>query len=211
MRAPSPRAPSAAGLLGLHVPGRSWLHRLGAGPKAAGLAVLGGAVVVLRGPGWAVGLLAVAVAAAVVARLPWRATARGLLPVLVAAAGLAAYQTWQRAPAVGIEVAADLLSAVLAATVVTATTPADRMLDLVVRAVRPLRRIGAAPETVGLAVALMLRSVPALERTTTEVRDAARARGLERSPRALLVPAAVRAVGRARLVGEALAARGLGD
>lgn len=204
-------APSATGLLGLHVPGDTWLHRLGAGPKVGALTALGVAVTVLRGPGWALALLGVAVILAASGRLPWRATARGMTPVLVAAAGLAAYQTWQRGGAVGVEVAADLLSAVLAATVVTATTPADRMLDLVVRAGGPLRRLGAAPETIGLAVALMLRSVPALERTAAEVRDAARARGLGRSPRALLVPTAVRAVGRARLTGEALAARGLGD
>lgn len=205
------RAPSTAGLLGLHVPGSTWLHRVGAGPKAAGLAVFGIAVVAGRGPWWALALLGGAGVVAASARLPWRATLRGLAPVLVAAAALVAYQTWQRGAAVGVEVAADLVSAVLAATVVTATTPADRLLDLVVRVSRPLRRLGAAPETIGLAVALMLRAVPALERTAADVRDAARARGLERSPRALLVPAAVRAVGRARLTGEALAARGLGD
>lgn len=205
------RGPSAAGLLGLHVPGDTWLHRAGAGPKAAGLAVFGIAVVAGRGPWWALALLGGAAVAAAGARLPWRATARGLAPVLVAAVALAAYQTWQRGAAVGVEVAADLVSAVLAATVVTATTPTDRLLDLVVRASRPLRRLGASPETIGLAVALMLRAVPALERTAAEVRDAARARGLDRSPRAILVPAAVRAVGRARLTGEALAARGLGD
>lgn len=205
------RGPSAAGLLGLHVPGDTWLHRAGAGPKAAGLAVFGIAVVAGRGPWWALALLGAAGVAAAGARLPWRATARGLAPVLVAAVALAGYQTWQRGAAVGVEVAADLVSAVLAATVVTATTPTDCLLDLVVRASRPLRRLGASPETIGLAVALMLRAVPALERTAAEVRDAARARGLERSPRAILVPAAVRAVGRARLTGEALAARGLGD
>jgi len=44
-----------------------------------------------------------------------------------------------------------------------------------------------------------------------ESRDAARARGLDRDPRAVVVPAAVRAVGHARRTGEALAARGLGD
>lgn len=204
-------APSAAGLLGLHVPGDTWLHRTGPGPKTLGVAALGLAVMLLRGPWWALGLLAGVLVLAALAHLPWRATLAGMTPVLLAAAGLGAYQTWQRGAAVGAEVAADLLSAVLAATVVTATTPADRMLDLVVRASAPLRRLGAAPETVGLAVALMLRAVPALERTAAEVRDAARARGLSRSPRALLVPSAVRAVGRARLTGEALAARGLGD
>lgn len=204
-------APAAAGLLGLYVPGDTWLHRTGPGPKAAGLALLGAWVVVGRGPVAALATLGAVVVLAATARIGWRTTARGLLPVLVAAALLAAYQVWQRGAAVAVEVSADLVSAVLAATVVTATTPADRMLDAVVRAARPLRRVGLSPETVGLAVALLLRSVPALARTATEVRDAARARGLERSPRALLVPAAVRAVGRARLVGDALAARGLGD
>lgn len=204
-------APSAAGLLGLHVPGDTWLHRAGPGAKLAGLAALGVAVVVLRGPVWGLTLLGATVLAALTARVPWRATLRGMVPVLVAAAGLAAYQTWQRGAAVGVEVAADLVATVLGAAVVTATTPTDRVLDLVQRACRPLRRLGVDPDAVGLAVALMLRAVPALERTVAEVRDAARARGLERSPRALLVPAAVRAVGRARTTGEALAARGIGD
>lgn len=204
-------APSAAGLLGLYVPRDTTLHRLGAGPKFAGLAAFGAALVVLRGPWWSLGLLGVAILLAVLARLPWRATMRGLLPVLATAAALGAYQTWQRGTAVGAEVGADLVSAVLVATVATATTPADAMLDLIVRAARPLRRLGAPPETVGLSVALMLRAIPALTRTTGESRDAARARGLDHSPRALLVPAAVRAVGRARQTGDALAARGLGD
>lgn len=204
-------APAAAGLLGLYVPGDTWLHRTGPGPKAAGLAAFGAAVVVARGPAAALALLAVPVLLALSARLPLGTTARGLLPVVVVATVLGAYQLWQRGPALAVEVAADLVAAVLAGVVVTATTPADRMLDAVVRGTRPLRRLGVSPEAVGLAVALLLRSVPALSRTAAEVRDAARARGLEREPRALLVPAAVRAVGRARLVGEALAARGLGD
>ena len=50
-----------------------------------------------------------------------------------------------------------------------------------------------------------------LVQAALESRDAARARGLERSPRAVVVPAAVRMVGHARATGEALAARGLGE
>ena len=204
-------ASASAGLLGLYRPGTSWLHRRGAGSKAAALAVLGLSVVVLRGPWWALGLLAGIVLLAVSARLPLRTTTRALVPLLVTALLVGGYQCWQRGWATGVEIAADLVTVVLAATVVTATTSADRMLDALTRALGPLRRVGGAPETVALAVGLMLRAVPALMRTATEVRNAARARGLERDPRALLVPAAVRAVGRARATGEALAARGIGD
>ena len=163
--------------------------------------MLGLAVVVLRGPWWALGLLAGIVLLAVSARLPLRTTTRALVPLLVTALLVGGYQCWQRGWATGVEIAADLVTVVLAATVVTATTSADRMLDALTRALGPLRRVGGAPETVALAVGLMLRAVPALMRTATEVRDAARARGLERDPRALLVPAAVRAVGRARATG----------
>jgi biotin transport system permease protein len=197
--------------LGLYRHGTSVMHRLPAGAKLAGLALLGVAVVVARGPVASLALLAVALAANVAGRVPLRSVTRSLLPVLVTTALVAAFQWWQRGPAVAVEVAADVLTLVVAAGAVTATTPADRMLDLLDRALRPLHRVGVRADLVALAVALMLRSVPALLTTARETRDAARARGLERSPRALLVPAAVRTVARARATGEALAARGIGD
>ena len=197
--------------VGLYRPGDTALHAAPVGLKLAALAALGVAVVVVRGPWPALAALGLAVGAAVVARLPWRATAAGLAPVMLTALLLGGYQAWQRGPALGVAVAADLLSVVVAATVVTATTPVDVLLDLLVRALGPLRRVGVDPEAVALTVALMLRTIPALGRLFVEVRDAARARGLERAPRAVLVPFAVRTVGRARATGEALAARGLGD
>ncbi|MGV8968253.1 MAG: energy-coupling factor transporter transmembrane component T family protein [Cellulomonas sp.] len=199
------------GSLGLYRPGTTALHQAPVGAKLAALTMLGVAVVVLRGPIGALVLLALALALTAVARVPARATLVGLTPVLVGVAGLAAFQWWQQGPAVAIEVSADLLTLVIAAGVVTATTPADRMLDALERAAHPLRHVGLRPEILALSVALMLRTVPALLATAAEVRDAARARGLERNLRALLVPAAVRTVARARSTGEALAARGLGD
>lgn len=200
-----------AGPLGLHQPGSSWLHRASAGAKVAGLAVVGLAVVVVTGPRASIALLAGALLLAASARLRWRTTLRQVLPVLVVALVVGAFQAWRRGPATGLEVAADLVTVVVVAVVLTATTPADRLLDVLGRAARPLRHVGLAPETVALAVGLMLRAVPALLETSLEARDAARARGLERDPRAVLVPAAVRAVGRARRTGDALAARGVVD
>lgn len=208
--APRRRSPWT-GPLGLYRHGTTPLHRAPIGAKLAAVTVLGVAVVLLRGPTTALVLLGLAVAAVLVARLPGPATLVGLLPVLVTAASLGGYQWWQRGPALAIEVSADLVTLVVAAGVVTSTTPADRMLDVLERVARPLRHLGLRPEILALSVALMLRTVPALVQTAGEVRDAARARGLERNPHALLVPAAVRTVARARATGEALAARGLGE
>ena len=197
--------------LGLYRPGTSPLHRAPVGGKLGALMALSIAVVLLRGPAGALALLGLAAAASLVARIPVRSSMLGLLPILVTAAGLGAYQWWARGPAIAVEVGADLVTLVVAAGVVTATTPADRMLDGLERAARPLRHVGVRPDIVALSVALMLRTVPALIETAGEVRDAARARGLERDPRARLVPVAVRTVARARVCGEALAARGMGE
>src|SRR5690606_27108197 len=109
------------------------------------------------------------------------------------------------------QVSASLFALVLAGTLLTATTPGDRLVDLLVRGARPFARLGLKPEVFALTVALMLRTIPALLEVFGEARDAARARGLERQPRAVLVPTAVRTVARAHAVGDALAARGLGE
>ena len=197
--------------LGLYQPGGTPVHRLGAGPKLAVLAAFG--IVLVVWPRWTVALggLAVVLGIAVLARLRWRESARGLLPVLVLLAGIAAFQVWQRGWELAVQVSASLLALVLAGTVLTATTPGDRLVDLLVRGARPLARVGLRPEVFALAVALMLRTIPALLDVFAEARDAARARGLERQPRAVVVPTAVRTVARAHAVGEALAARGLAE
>jgi len=179
--------------------------------KLAALAVAGVAVAVVHGPASGLVALTVAVVVQVVSRVPWHRAAAGVRPVLVTALVIGGYQWWARGWPTAVEVVADLLALVLLAAVVTATTRADRLLDVLARLVRPLRHVGLPPETFALAVALLLRTIPVLAQTTHESWDAARARGLEREPRALLVPAAVRMVGHARATGDALAARGIGE
>lgn len=205
-----PLRPAWSGPLGLHHPGTSAVHLAPAPLKLALLALVGLATVVVRGAAPAVGGLLVVLALTAWARVPWRRTARGLLPLLLVLAVLAAWAVRSRGAAAAVETVADVLTLVLAGVLVTATTRADDLLAVVVRAARPLRRVGLDPETVGLAVGLFLAAVPVLVGVVRESRDAARARGLERDPRALVVPAAVRMVGHARATGEALAARGLG-
>ena len=93
----------------------------------------------------------------------------------------------------------------------TLTTRVLDLLDVVERAASPLRLVGVRPDRVALLLALTLRAVPVLAATLDDVRDARRARGLERSPRALLVPLVVRTLRHADRLGEALVARGVDD
>lgn len=210
-RRPGPLRPVWSGPLGQHVPGSSALHRVPPGVKLLALLVAGAVLVLVRGPESSVVALGLALAAAVVGRLPVRRTARGLVPLLVTAGLVGGYQWWARGWQVGVEVALDLVAVVLAASVVTATTRADAMLAVVARLAGPLRHVGLRPDVVALAMGMMLRAVPVLVGSSLEARDAARARGLDRDPRALLVPAAVRMVGHGYRTGEALAARGVVD
>lgn len=198
-------------MLGIHQPGTTWLHRLPASVKLWALLLASLVVVAVRGPASAVALLAVAVAVATSSRAGVRLLVRQLRVLLLMATVLAAYTAWARGWERAVEVSADLVTLLLLATVLTITTPVDEVLDAIQRGLQPFRRFGIDPERVGLAFALMIRAVPTTLDLARQTRDAARARGLERSPRARLVPLVLRTVAQARATGEALDARGVGD
>lgn len=198
-------------LLGAYRPGTTLLHRLPAGAKLTGLAVLSVVVVVARGPASGLVLLGLVLGLVVWSGTRPAVLLRTLRGVLLVAVLLGAYQAWQRGAGVATEVVADLLSLVLASLVLTTTTSVDAVIDALVRALGPFRRLGVDAERVALAFSLVLRAVPETLSTARRTRDAARARGLDRSPRAHLVPFTLRVVADARATGEALAARGIAD
>jgi biotin transport system permease protein len=66
-------------------------------------------------------------------------------------------------------------------------------------------------DRLGLLVGLTVQAVTTLSAIAGSVREAARARGAERSPTAFAVPFVVRTLRHADELGEALAARGIGD
>jgi biotin transport system permease protein len=198
-------------LVGLHQPGTSLLHRLAPGWKLAGLAVFSITVVAVRSAPLSAAFLGLAVLAALVARVRLGTLVRGLRAVLVLTVLAAALQWWVDGPARAVETLLDLLALALAAVVVSATTAVMAMLDTVVTALGPLRRVGVDPDRVALAFSLAIGALPGTVALAVETRDAARARGLGRQPRAYLTPFVVRVVARAHETGDALAARGLGD
>lgn len=198
-------------MAGLHQPGDTILHRLPVGAKVAGLALLSLSIVLVRDVRSAPAFLAVTLVLAAMARVPlrslWRA-ARGVLLIAVVA-GL--FQWWWYGGAKAVETFVDLLSLSLAAVSLTATTSVNEMVDALGRWARPLRVVGLDPDRVALAVALTIGALPGTLAIAHETRDAARARGLERNPRAYLSPFVIRVVARAHESGDALHARGIGD
>ncbi len=131
-----------------------------------------------------------------------------LVPLLVLLGGFHLVVDGWRSAAL---VTGNLTVCVLAARLLTLTTPGPRLLDGLVRMAAPLRVLGLDPERFGLVVALMMRSLPYLLGSLHDVRDAARARGLERNVRARVMPVVVNAVAYAQQTGQALEARGLLD
>jgi biotin transport system permease protein len=201
----------SSGLLGVHRPGTTWLHRRSAGSKLVGLLVLGVVVVTVRGPASALVLVALALALVAWSGTGLRLTLRTLRGLLLVVVLLAAYQAWQQGWPRAVESVGDLVGLVLLATVLTVTTPVDEILDAITRALRPFRRLGVDPEKVALAFSLTIRAIPTTIDIAGETRDAAVARGLQRSPRARLTPVVIRVVAHARATGDALHARGIGD
>lgn len=198
-------------LFGLYTPGDSVIHRLPVGIKFLLILSVSITPLVVRQL-WLSGvLLGATMVLLLLTGLGWR-RCFGVLPAIWVMAGLLmAYQLiwgdWQT----GAMLVANLILCLYASRVLTLTTPAPVLLDALVVAARPVRLVGGSPEQVGLAAALMLRSIPYLFGSFHDVRQAARARGLERNPFAQVAPVVIGAVAYARATGDALAARGLGE
>ena len=198
-------------MIGLYRPGTSVVHRASAGLLLALLLVGTTALVLVRSPA---AVLVAAVVTAVgyaLARVPASAALAQVWPLRWFALVLVPLQWWSGGWPQVVTVVGTMVVTVAAAALVTLTTRVSDMLDVCVRLLQPLRRVGVDPERVGLVLALTVRAVPVIADTFAQARDARRARGLERSPRALLVPLVLRTVRHADRLAEALAARGVDD
>jgi biotin transport system permease protein len=196
---------------GLYQPGGSPLHRLPAGVKLTGLAVLLSALVIASQP-WAVAVGLVLTAAGYgVAAVGWRVALAQVWPLRWFAVVLLALQWWLSGPERALVTVGGLVVAVALAGLVTVTTRVTTMTAAFATAMRPLRLVGVDPDRVALLMALGIRAVPVVVGLAEEVREAHRARGLRLDPRTYGVPLVVRTLRHADTMGEALAARGLDD
>ncbi|MEV0313635.1 biotin transport system permease protein [Nonomuraea fuscirosea] len=199
------------GLLGAYVPGSSPLHRLPAGVKLAGLAVACTVLVLLGSPA-ALGVAAVVVAGLyALSRVSLAAAWAQVKPVRWFAVALFGMQ-WLFVDLQGaLSTVLRVVLAVALAGLVTLTTRASAMMAALERCLSPARFVGLDPFRVSLLLSLTIRSVPVVAELATRVREAQRARGVERSVRAFAVPLVVGSLRHADALGEALSARGLDD
>jgi biotin transport system permease protein len=107
----------------------------------------------------------------------------------------------------GFATAVRLATLLLLAGLVTLTTRQSDMVDAIAAALRPLRHFGLKPDALALALSLALRLLPLIAEEAALVRDAQRARGLDRHPVALFVPLIVRVLKMGDDLAEAIDAR----
>ena len=196
-------------IAGLYVPGESPLHRLDVGVKLLVLMALGigliltksvlllGLVVVVTG-------LLFAFAAELGLMRLWQTTR----PLLIWFVFIAVAQILvANAETAGL-IILRLAVLVWAAALVTYTTRLSDMMECLIRISGWLSPLGVSPHRVAFMIALTIRLIPALSDVVQDVRDAQRARGIENSIIASVVPVLTRVFQQADAMSEALEARG---
>lgn len=128
-------------------------------------------------------------------------------PVLLLAFIIFIFQLVIRDWQVAILVAGRLIVLLLIASLVTITTPMSAMIETLERALIWLKYVGVNPARVSLAISLALRFIPVIATITGEVREAQKARGLERSIIAVAVPVIVRTLKAADDIADAIECR----
>ncbi|GGO70165.1 energy-coupling factor transporter transmembrane component T family protein [Nonomuraea cavernae] len=196
---------------GWYEPGSTPLHRTPAGWKFLVLFVLAGAVFLVGSPVWLAAICAAVALGYAVARVSPRRCLQVLRMLAILVVFVLALQWWLLGPVPAIVMCLRIVAALAAANLFTITTRVEDVVSAVERGLRPLSRFGVRPDRLGLLVGLTLQSVAALSTIAAEVREAAKARGAERSVIAFTVPFLVRTLRHADELGEALAARGEGD
>ena len=192
----------------IYVPGHSWLHSLRAGPKLIALAGLGASLMAIHS------LLILTIVLFCIAGLTyfsgitpaklWRQLKALFWFVLI----LGLYSAWVQSPEAAMEMLLRLISLILAALIVSMTTPITQMMAVVERMLQPLDRRGWVDvNKLSLAFGLTLRLIPELSVQWNDIREAQAARGIKPGVLTMLFPMLVRTLRRAEEIAEAIDAR----
>lgn len=198
--------------LGFYVDADTFIHRLPAWVKFVVLiAFIISTTIFAKTIPVAVGCAVVALAVYPLARIPARVAWGQLYPPLYLLVALAALQWWQQDLETAVTTFFSIYAAIVAAVLLTLTTKVSEMMKSFEKALAPLGKLGLPVENISLAMSLTIRLLPLMLGTVQEVMDARKARGAGTSLLAFGTPVVIRSIRRARAMGEALQARGVGD
>ena len=198
--------------LGVYVPGTTIIHRLNPSIKFVSLIVF-----IIASTIWAHTLTDAAICRAVpwvlpaVANRPPKTAWGQRWPPLPLLLFLRAFNWWQQGWEKALVVTLVIMSSIGMAAVLTLTTTVAEMLEALEKALSPTARFGVPVESISLAISLTIRLIPLQFATVGEVLDARKARGADFSITAFGAPVMIRSIRRARVIGDALLARGVGD
>ncbi|WGP05278.1 energy-coupling factor transporter transmembrane protein EcfT [Bacillus subtilis] len=190
---------------------RGWLHSVPTGVKLAVIAVIGIVALIFRDAAINWSMFATLVVLGFTARLRVKNFLRTWIYVAVLVAIVMGLQYLFGSMESGLAVGGTVFACVQAALILTLTTSVAQLLDTFTTLVSPLRFVGATPETIALTASLMVRAISHISGLLGEAERAARARGLDSSIKARVVPAILRSVKYAQDTGRALDARGIVD
>ena len=198
--------------LGVYVPGTTIIHRLNPSIKFVSLIVF-----IIASTIWAHTLTHAGICLAApwlllaVAKIPPKIVWGQLWPPLPFLLFLGAFNWWQQGWEKALVVTLVIMSSIGMAAVLTLTTTVAEMLEALEKALSPTARFGVPVESISLAISLTIRLIPLQFATVGEVLDARKARGADFSITAFGAPVMIRSIRRARVIGDALLARGVGD
>ncbi len=197
-------------LLGHYLPGTSLIHRAPLLAKYLVVLIIGAAVLIYRIPAVGIGTLLFGVGLFALAGprvlRAWVAPLRQLWWIF---AILGIYQAILNSPLFALSLISGMLAVIQCGRLILLTTTQSALLDGLEAAAAPVRFIGGNPATIALAVALMLRSIPAIATSVQDLTDAAKARDIKRNPAILAAPVVINTVAYAQRTADALAARGI--
>jgi len=194
-------------MLSDYIAGDSWLHRLAPGGKILALMAAGTLLFILPSPAIIFPALVAVLALYRIAQISARVIVRQLRPLLWILLLLFVIQWWVADLVSAMLVIARLVTLLLLASLITLTTRMSEMLETLERGLGWLRFLHINPAKVSLALSLTLRFIPVLANITAEVREAQKARGLDNSMLAVVIPVVVRTLKMADDIAAALEAR----
>ncbi|MCW7760886.1 energy-coupling factor transporter transmembrane component T family protein [Photorhabdus luminescens] len=188
-------------------PGSSFLHRVSPGLKIISLVILGTLLFVVPRIDLSVTALTGIVLLYLLAKISLKTAWMQLRPALWILVLIFIVQLLLHHWTAGVLVVVRLASLLLLASLVTLTTRSSDMIGALEKGLGWLYYLGINPGKVSLALSLTLRFIPVLGSITAEVREAQKARGLDKSIIAIAVPVIVRMLKMADDISAAIEAR----